>query len=63
MQESAYAVMFEENTKTPIQQLVTIISCSSGEMQIFIQKRDDWIQKFIDLRETYDRVSDYRKHT
>ena len=63
MQEAAYAVMFEENTKTPIQQLVTIISCSDGEQQIFVEKRDDWIQKFIDLRETYDRVSDYRKNS
>jgi ATP-dependent exoDNAse (exonuclease V) beta subunit len=63
MQEAAYAVMFEENTQVPIQQLVTIISCSDGEQQIFVEKRDDWIQKFIELRETYDRVSDYRKNS
>ena len=55
--------MFEENTQVPIQQLVTIISCSDGEQQIFVEKRDDWIQKFIELRETYDRVSDYRKNS
>lgn len=55
MQEAAYAVMFEENTKMPVNKLVTIIACETGEVQIFEEKRDDWIWKFIEQREEYDK--------
>lgn len=53
MQESAYAVMFEENTGIPVDQLVTCITCDTGDSQVFIQKRDDWIDKFIKERNEY----------
>lgn len=54
MQESAYAVMFEENTGIPVDQLVTCITCDTGEAQVFIQKRDDWIDAFRTLRKQYN---------
>lgn len=63
MQSAAYAVMFEENTKLPIDQIVIIIGCSTGELQIFKAKRDDWIHKFIELREVYDNLHNYRQNT
>ena len=63
MQAAAYAVMFEENTKLPISQLVVIIGCESGELQIFTAKRDDWIHKFIELREIYDNLHNYRQNS
>ena len=49
MQESAYAIMWEERTGQPIVQLVTIISVDDHEPQVFIEHRDNWVRP---LRET-----------
>jgi genome maintenance exonuclease 1 len=49
MQESAYAIMWEERTGQPITQLVTIISVDNHEPQIFIEHRDNWVRP---LKET-----------
>ena len=43
MQESAYAIMWEERTGQPITQLVTIISVDNNEPQVFVEHRDNWI--------------------
>lgn len=53
-QESAYAVMFEERTGIPIEQLVTIIAHPEGT-QVFVEHRDNWIEGFKDLRELYEK--------
>ena len=53
MQEAAYAVMFEERTNIPVTKLVTLVAYNGGT-QMFVEKRDDWIGKFIELREMYD---------
>lgn len=53
MQESAYAVMFEERTGIPVEQLVTLVAYPDGT-QMFVEKRDDWIGKFLELREQYE---------
>ena len=49
MQESAYAIMWEERTGQPIVQLVTIISVDDHDPQVFIEHRDNWVRP---LRET-----------
>jgi hypothetical protein len=56
MQEAAYAVMFEERTGIPVERLVTAIAYDepNGGCQLFIENRDDWIDKFMELREMYD---------
>jgi len=54
MQESAYAVMFEEMTEIPVSQLVTIIAVESDEPQVFVEKRDDHINDFIKLRDQWE---------
>lgn len=54
MQESAYAVMFEENTGIAISKLITIIACETGESQVFEERRDNWIDKFIEYRQQFD---------
>ena len=54
MQESAYAVMFEERTDIPVSQLVTIIAVEQNEPQLFVEKRDDHIQEFIRYRDKYE---------
>ena len=56
MQTSAYAVMFEERTGIPIGKLVIIIAVDDEEPQIFIEKRDDWIDGFKDLRMQYKKL-------
>lgn len=55
MQESAYAIMWEERTGRPITQLVTIISVDNHEPQIFIEHRDTWVRP---LRETIAQYND-----
>ena len=53
MQEAAYAVMFEEMTKIPITQLVTVIAVTQDEPQLFIERRDDHIAIFQQWRDIY----------
>lgn len=50
MQESFYAVAFEERTNKPITQLVTIITVDGDAPQVFVEHRDDHIQDFMQLR-------------
>ena len=38
IQETAYSVMWEELTKTQIEQIVTIVACENGETQTIIEK-------------------------
>ena len=54
MQESAYAVMFEEMFDIPVSQIVTIIAVEADEPQLFVEKRDDWISGFIELRDRWE---------
>lgn len=57
MQTAAYAVMFEERTGVPVSQLVIIMGCDdSKKALVFIEKRDNWIQQFIELREDYFKL-------
>jgi hypothetical protein len=55
MQESAYAIMWEERTSLPITQLVTIIAVDSEEPQVFIEHRDDWAPKLLETINEYKR--------
>lgn len=55
IQESAYAIMFEERTGTPITQLVTIIAVDDDEPQVFIEHRDDWAPKLLETIDEYKR--------
>jgi len=49
MQESFYAIAWEERTGIPITQLVTLIAVDNAEPQIFIEHRDNWSK---DLQKT-----------
>jgi len=53
MQCSAYAVAFEERTGVPVGKIVIIMAVDDDDTIIFEEKRDDWINDFIDLRKTY----------
>lgn len=54
MQESAYAIMWEERTGQPITQLVTIISVDDHEPQVFIEHRDNWVRPLKDTIKQYE---------
>jgi len=56
MQTSAYAVMFEELTRIPVDRLVVIMSVDDEAPLLFIEKRDDWIGQFIELRNDYSKL-------
>lgn len=56
MQEAFYAVAFEERTKKPIKQLVTIVMVDDDDPQVFIENRDDHIHDFIALRKKFEEV-------
>jgi PD-(D/E)XK nuclease superfamily len=53
MQASCYAVMYEERTGNPVSQLVIIIAVDNDYPQIFVEKRDDWIGKAINIIDSY----------
>lgn len=55
MQESAYAIMWEERTGMPITQLVTLISVDGEDKpQIFVEHRDNWINTLKNTIEKYN---------
>lgn len=60
MQESAYAIMWEERTGQPITQLVTIISVDGNDPQVFIEHRDNWVRP---LRETIEKYNEEQSST
>ena len=56
MQCSAYAVAFEELTKIPVDQLVILMAVDDHDPIVFVEKRDDYIEHFISLREDYAKL-------
>lgn len=61
-QESFYAVAWEERTGMPITQLVTIIAVDGGESQVFIEHRDNWVDKLKETIEIYHETK-YPRNT
>jgi genome maintenance exonuclease 1 len=53
MQCSAYAVAFEERTNLPVSQLMIVMAVDDHDPLLFFEKRDNWIDKFKQLREDY----------
>ena len=43
MQESAYAIMWEERTQIPITQLITLIAVDDRDPIVYIEHRDNWV--------------------
>ena len=55
MQGSAYSVMWEEMTGVPIPNIAIIIAVADDVPQVFVENRDTWINKFIEVRNDYDK--------
>jgi len=56
MQATAYSYMFEERTGIKISDLTILITCETGEVQVFQDIRENWIEKFKELREEYEKT-------
>lgn len=54
MQAAAYAIMFEERTKIPVNRLVILIAVSDGFMQVFESKRDYHVEQLLYYRDVYE---------
>ena len=52
-QASAYAVMYEELFGIPVPQIVILISVDNEDPQIFVEKRNNYTSKLIEVREQY----------
>jgi ATP-dependent exoDNAse (exonuclease V) beta subunit len=57
MQCSAYAVMFEERTGIPVPRIVVMIAVDGEKAQIFVKKRNDYIDGFIKYRDIYEEIN------
>ena len=50
---TAYAIMYEERTTIPIDQVVIIVAVESDETQLFIEKRDSWVHRIWEAQKMY----------
>jgi len=48
IQETAYAIMYQELTGIKIDQIITIVACENGETQINIEKPNYFVSKLVD---------------
>ena len=55
MQCTSYAIMFEEMTGIPVPQIVVAITVEGEQPQVFVEKRDNYAEKLLDLRLDYER--------
>ena len=53
IQCSAYAVAFEERTGIPVSRLTIIMGVDDEQPLVFHEKRDRWVDKFMELREEF----------
>lgn len=59
MQCSAYAVAYEEFTGIPVSRLAVIFAVDSDHPQVFIKKRDDYINLFKHYRKLFDNQENF----
>jgi len=56
LQETAYSLMWEEQTAVPVGQIVTVISCEDGAVQTFIEQRDNFVTKLEKCITEYESI-------
>jgi hypothetical protein len=54
MQATAYAIMFEELYKKPINQLVIIVAVEDDRPQVVFEERDRWAGPLLSLRREFE---------
>ena len=53
-QGAFYGVAYEELTKIPVSQVVIVIAVDDEYPQLFVEKRDDWIDKIWEAKKLYE---------
>ena len=56
LQETAYAIMWNELTDMPIEQIVTIVACENGELQTIIEKPEFYRQKLESIIDQFNKI-------
>lgn len=59
MQVSGYAVMFEERFGIPVNRTVVAIAVDDEEPQVFVSKRDTYVNSLLNFRDLYERKSGF----
>ena len=49
-----YGIAYEELTKIPVPQVVVIIAVDNEQPQLFVEKRDDWVDKIWEAKKLYE---------
>ena len=49
-----YGIAYEELTKIPVPQVVVIIAVDREHPQLFVEKRDDWVDKIWEAKKLYE---------
>jgi len=57
MQAAAYAIMYEELTKIPINRLAVLVAVEDDEPQVFTEFRDKWVSELLVWRDNYENLS------
>ena len=56
VQETGYAKMYEERSGIKVEQIVTLITCQTGDTQVFIKNPDDYVPLLKQYIEEYNNV-------
>jgi hypothetical protein len=56
LQETAYAIMWNELTDIPIKQIVTIVACEDGELQTIIEKPEFYRQRLESVIDQFNKI-------
>ena len=54
VQETGYAKMYEERSGIKVEQIVTLITCQTGDTQVFIKNTDDYVPLLKDYIAEYN---------
>lgn len=57
MQCAAYAIMYEERTGIPVPRIAVVIAVESDKPQLFVKKRNDYVDNFIMYRNLYEELN------
>ena len=53
-QGSFYAIAYEELTQIPVSQVVIVIAVDNEQPQLFVEKRNDWVDKIWEAKKLYE---------
>ena len=56
VQETGYAKMYEERSGIKVEQIVTLITCQTGDTQVFIKNPDDYVPLLKDYIAEYNNA-------